>query len=82
MTDIIDVPRRLATVKEARVYAKMGTTKLYEKINAGAIIAYKREGKTLIDLDSVDAMNELELVPWKPGTAPIIQRTRKKRSSQ
>ena len=67
MTDIIDVPRRLGTVKEARAYAKMGNTKLYEKINEGAIIAYKRDGRTLIDLNSIDAMNDRELVPWKPG---------------
>lgn len=69
MTDI-NTPRRLATVKEAMVYAKMGHTKLYEKIKGGAINAYKREGRTLICLDSVDAMNAKELVPWKPGTKP------------
>ncbi|OPY96831.1 hypothetical protein A5906_00475 [Bradyrhizobium sacchari] len=56
---------RLATVKEARAYAKLGNTKLYEKINDGSITAYKREGKTLVCLDSIDAMNERELVPWK-----------------
>ena len=60
-------PRRLATVKEACAYAKMGHTKLYEKINAKAIIAYKRGRKTLIDLDSIDVMNDRELKPWKPG---------------
>jgi hypothetical protein len=60
-------PRRLATVKEACGYAKMGHTKLYEKINAGSIVAYKRDGKTLIDLDSIDAMHAKELKPWKPG---------------
>jgi hypothetical protein len=78
MTDIIDVPRRLGTVKEARAYAKMGNTKLYEKINAGVIIAYKREGKTLICFDSIDAMNARELEPWKPGTGPSVKRTKKR----
>lgn len=58
-------PRRLATVREACAYAKMGQTKLYEKLKTGAIVAYKRDRQTLIDLDSVDAMNERELVPWK-----------------
>jgi hypothetical protein len=58
---------RLATIKEARAYAKMGNTKLYEKINAGAIVAYKREGRTLVCLDSIDAMNARELVPWQSG---------------
>ena len=67
MSDTLEIkPRRLATVKEACEYAKMGHTKLYEKINLGDIIAYKREGRTLVDLDSVDAMNARELVPWKP----------------
>lgn len=60
-------PRRLATVKEACGYAKMGHTKLYEKIKAGAIVAYKRDTKTLVDLDSIDAMHGRELKPWKPG---------------
>jgi hypothetical protein len=34
--------RRLATVKEACAYAKLGETKLYEKIKADVIKAYKR----------------------------------------
>ncbi len=59
-------PRRLATVKEACAYAKMGRSKLYEKMNAGVIKAYKHGGKTLIDLDSVDTMRGSELVPWTP----------------
>jgi hypothetical protein len=60
-------PVRLATVKEAMLYAKMGKTKLYAKLGAGAITAYTREGQTLVDLDSIDAMNARELVPWKAG---------------
>jgi hypothetical protein len=68
MSDTLEIrPRRLATVKEACFYAKMGHTKLYEKINAEEIMAFRREGKTLIDLDSIDAMNDRELKPWKPG---------------
>jgi hypothetical protein len=57
---------RLATVKEACVYAKLGQTKLYAKINAEVIKAYKHDRKTLVDLDSIDAMQAAELVPWKP----------------
>lgn len=64
---VFSQPRRLATVKEACAYAKMGRTKLYENINAKAIIAYKRGRKTLIDLDSIDVMNDRELKPWKSG---------------
>ncbi|WP_247409229.1 helix-turn-helix domain-containing protein [Bradyrhizobium sp. 150] len=57
-------PRRLATIKEACTYAKMGHTKLYEMINAKEIAAYKRGGRTLVDLDSIDTMNNRNLVPW------------------
>jgi excisionase family DNA binding protein len=60
---------RLATVKEACAYAKLGQTMLYAKINAGVIKAYKHGRKTLIDLDSIDAMHAAELVPWKPSNA-------------
>ena len=56
---------RLATVKEACAYAKMGITQIYARINAGSIKAYKRDKRTLIDLDSIDAMHQRELVPWK-----------------
>jgi Helix-turn-helix domain len=61
---------RLATVKEACAYAKMGMTRLYARISAGEIIAYKRNRRTLIDLDSIDALNARELKPWKPDKAP------------
>jgi hypothetical protein len=69
-------PMRLATVKEACGYAKMGHTKLYEKINQGAIDAYKRDGRTLIDLNSIDAMNARELVPWKRARRCLRSRAR------
>lgn len=58
---------RLATVKEACAYAKMSRTRLYEKINAEVIVAYKRDTKTLVDLDSIDAMHQQELKRWKPS---------------
>jgi hypothetical protein len=61
-------PQRLATIKEAVAYAKMGRTKLYEKLSAGLIIAYRREGRTLIDLDSIDVMNKKLLTPWSPAS--------------
>jgi hypothetical protein len=56
---------RLATVKEACAYAKMGRSKLYEKMNAGDVIAFRREGKTLIDLDS-RCHGARDLKPWRP----------------
>ncbi|TGN89938.1 DNA-binding protein [Bradyrhizobium yuanmingense] len=57
---------RLATIKEACAYGKIGRTKLYEKLNANLIRAFTREGRTLIDLDSIDAMNRALLKPWTP----------------
>ncbi|WLA75082.1 helix-turn-helix domain-containing protein [Bradyrhizobium diazoefficiens] len=59
---------RLATVKEACRYGKFSHTKCYELINAGRIKAKKFDARTLIDLDSIDAMYAAlpDLVP-NPG---------------
>lgn len=59
-------PERLATIKEACIYGKLGRTKIYEKLNVGVIRAFTREGRTLIDLDSIDEMNRALLKPWTP----------------
>lgn len=59
-------PLRLATVKEACAYGRMGHSKLYAKIKAGTIRAYKDDKRTLIDLDSIDA----SLKPWSPAWSP------------
>lgn len=65
--------KRLATIVEACDYTKVKRSKLYELINAGEIAAYKRGGKqTLIDLDSVDAMNERNCVPWKQTLRLVV----------
>lgn len=53
-----EVKPRLVSVKDACEYAGMGRTKLYQKLNGGIIVARKRDGQTLIDLNSIDAMNE------------------------
>lgn len=50
-------PLRLATVKEACAYGKIGRTVLYRYLKSGEISARKRGGKTLIDLDTIDTMN-------------------------
>jgi hypothetical protein len=60
---------RLATVKEACLYGHFGQTKCYDYINDGSIIAYKRGGSTLIDLDSIDAFNK-SLKRIQPKNAP------------
>jgi hypothetical protein len=38
-------------------------------VGTGDIIAYKRGRKTLVDLDSINAMNARDLKPWKPKKA-------------
>lgn len=57
---------RLARIPEAVVYAKMGRSKLYSKLNSGEIKARKRGGETMIDLDSVDAYHA-SLPDWTPS---------------
>jgi hypothetical protein len=49
---------RLATVREACLYGRFGHTMCYEYINDGSTIAYKRGGRTMIDLDSIDKFNK------------------------
>lgn len=68
--------KRLATVKEACAYARMGHSKLYLKISDGTVKAYKDGKRTLVDLDSIDAT----LVPWKPGPRPLEKEVRDGRS--
>jgi excisionase family DNA binding protein len=63
-------PQRLATVKEACAYAKVGPTKLYEMMRAGDVRAFKHGRKTLVDLDSIDTMLARDLKPWTPGVGP------------
>jgi hypothetical protein len=48
---------RLATVREACSYGRFGHTKLYDYINTGKIVAYKRGRRTMVDLDSIDTFN-------------------------
>ncbi|MGY8631842.1 hypothetical protein RAD15_05000 [Bradyrhizobium sp. 14AA] len=59
-------PERLATVKEAMVYGKLGRTRLYQKLNANILRAFTREGRTFVDLDSIDEMNRALTKPWTP----------------
>jgi hypothetical protein len=46
--------RRLVKFKDGCRYGKFGKTKAYELTAHERIRAYKMEGKTMIDLDSVD----------------------------
>ncbi|WP_245476747.1 helix-turn-helix domain-containing protein [Bradyrhizobium sp. Leo170] len=55
-TVVTPTGRRLATIKEACRYGRFSHTKCYELINAKRIRAYKFDTRTLVDLDSIDAM--------------------------
>ena len=46
---------RLATVKDACEYGGWSRKKLYRLINTGKIAAFRDVGRTLVDLDSIDA---------------------------
>jgi hypothetical protein len=81
-------PRRLARVKEACIYGKIGETELYDYLNDGTIKAYKRRSTTLVDLDTIDAFYA-SLSPYvprakqrhekKPGGAKQFEKTRRKK---
>jgi hypothetical protein len=59
-------PMRLATVREACAYGRFSHTKAYDYIAEGRIDAYKRDSRTLIDLDSIDAMHAKVLTKIEP----------------
>jgi hypothetical protein len=48
---------RLGTVREACTYGRFSHTKCYDYINEGKIDAYKRDKRTMVDLDSIDRMH-------------------------
>lgn len=52
-----ETPRRLVSIKEACQYGRISRSTLYTKLNAGTVMAYKRGGKTMVDLNSIDAMH-------------------------
>jgi hypothetical protein len=56
---------RWGSRKEAMTRAHIGATKLHELINQNRILARKLDGKTLIDLNSLD-----ELIENSPAVCP------------
>jgi excisionase family DNA binding protein len=46
---------RLATVREATQYARIGKTRLYKLMKQGTIIFVKDDSRRKVDLDSIDA---------------------------
>ena len=57
----------LIPLKKALVKGGFGKTKAYELIDQEKIAAYKMDGKTMIDVDSIDAYH-LTLPRIQPGT--------------
>jgi hypothetical protein len=64
-------PMRLGTVREACAYGRFSHTKCYDYINEERIDAYKRDGRTFIDLDSIDTMHAKVLTKIKPKEAQV-----------
>jgi hypothetical protein len=60
--------RNLIPLKKALEKGSFGRTKAYRLINEGKIIAYKMEGQTMVDADSIDAYR-MSLPRIEPGGA-------------
>jgi hypothetical protein len=65
-------PQRLGTVREACAYGRFSHTKCYDYIKQKRIIAYKRDSRTFIDFDSIDAMHAAVLTKIEPKEKPGI----------
>jgi hypothetical protein len=63
-------PLRLGTPREACTYGRFSHTKLYDYIKQERITAYKRDSRTFIDLDSIDAMHAAVLTKVVPKEKP------------
>jgi hypothetical protein len=59
--------RNLIPLKKALERGGFGRTKAYKLIKKGEIIAYKMEGRTMVDADSIDAYH-MPLPRIEPST--------------
>jgi hypothetical protein len=59
--------RNLIPLKKALERGGFGRTKAYQLIKKGKIIAYKMEGQTMVDADSIDAYH-MTLPRIEPNT--------------
>jgi hypothetical protein len=59
--------RNLIPLKKALVKGGFGRTKAYELIDDGKIIAYKMDGRTMVDADSIEAYR-MTLPRIEPGS--------------
>jgi excisionase family DNA binding protein len=69
--------RRLATVKEACAYGKIGETQLYAYLHDGTIKAYKRRTSTLVDLNTIDTF-----YASLPPFVPLVNRAKNGQEKQ
>ena len=67
--------RNLIPLKKALVKGGFGKTKAYELIDQEKIIAFKMEGKTMIDADSIEAYHQ-SLPRIQPGGGKPTPRRR------
>ena len=58
--------RNLIPLKRALVKGGFGRTKAYQLIDQGKIVAYKMDGRTMVDADSIDAYH-MTLPRIEPG---------------
>jgi hypothetical protein len=49
--------RRLAPMRDALRYGGFGHTKCYSLIKRGVIKAYRMDGRTMVDLNTIDAFH-------------------------
>jgi hypothetical protein len=71
--DEYEQKRNLLPLKRALVKGGFGKTKAYELIDQGKIIAYKMDGKTMIDADSIDRYH-MTLPRIEPGSVKQTSR--------
>jgi hypothetical protein len=65
--------RNLTPLKRALEKGGFGQTNAYELICEGKIIAYKMEGRTMVDLNSIEAYH-LTLLRIEPGSNKLARR--------
>jgi hypothetical protein len=71
--------RNLIPLKRALVKGGFGKTKIYELIDQEKITAFKMDGKTMIDADSIDAYHQsLPRIPPGGGKQTPRRRTKPK----
>jgi hypothetical protein len=66
-------PQRLGSVSEACTYGRFSRSKCYDYIRSGRIDAYRRDKRTFIDFDSIDAMHAAVLTKIAPSAPALVE---------